>query len=59
LPHLWCTDRYIASKDELFDLVLDAVHAEIGPAEDDWREVLRSLPKPPGTPLTSTSGLPT
>jgi AcrR family transcriptional regulator len=34
---------YIATKDELFDLVVDAVHAEIRPAGDGWREVLRSL----------------
>ena len=34
---------YIATKDELFDLVVDAVHAEIQPAGDGWREVLRSL----------------
>lgn len=34
---------YIATKDELLDLMVDAVHAEIRPAGDDWREVLRSL----------------
>ncbi|TDD87994.1 TetR/AcrR family transcriptional regulator [Actinomadura darangshiensis] len=34
---------YIASKDELLDLMVDAVHAEIRPAGDGWREVLRSL----------------
>ncbi len=34
---------YIATKDELFDLMVDAVHAEIRPAGDGWREVLRSL----------------
>ncbi|MCR6489580.1 TetR/AcrR family transcriptional regulator [Amycolatopsis sp. OK19-0408] len=34
---------YIATKDELLDLMLDAVYAEIRPAGDDWREVLRSL----------------
>ncbi len=34
---------YIATKDELFDLMVDAVHAEIRPVGDGWREVLRSL----------------
>ncbi|MCF2532126.1 TetR/AcrR family transcriptional regulator [Yinghuangia soli] len=34
---------YIATKDELLDLMTDAVYAEIRPAGDDWREVLRSL----------------
>src|SRR4051794_6318772 len=34
---------YIATKDELLDLMLDAVHAEIRPTGDGWREVLRSL----------------
>lgn len=34
---------YIGSKDELFDLMVDAVHAEMRPAGDDWRAVLRSL----------------
>ncbi|GAB2781500.1 TetR/AcrR family transcriptional regulator [Amycolatopsis magusensis] len=34
---------YIATKDELLDLMLDAVYAEIRPVGDDWREVLRSL----------------
>jgi AcrR family transcriptional regulator len=34
---------YIASMDELLDLMLDAVHAEIQPTGDSWREVLRSL----------------
>ncbi|MGW8353415.1 TetR/AcrR family transcriptional regulator [Streptomyces wedmorensis] len=34
---------YIASKEELLDLMVDAVHAEIRPAGDDWRDVLRSL----------------
>jgi AcrR family transcriptional regulator len=34
---------YIASKEELLDLMVDAVHAEIRPAGDNWREVLRSL----------------
>ncbi|MFC9279551.1 TetR/AcrR family transcriptional regulator [Streptomyces collinus] len=33
---------YIASKEELLDLMVDAVHAEIRPAGDGWREVLRS-----------------
>ena len=33
---------YIATKDELLDLMVDAVHAEIRPAGDSWREVLRS-----------------
>lgn len=34
---------FIATKDELLDLMLDATYAEIRPAGDDWREVLRSL----------------
>lgn len=34
---------YIAGKDELLDLMVDAVHAEIRPVGDGWREVLRSL----------------
>jgi AcrR family transcriptional regulator len=34
---------YIASKDELFDLMVDAIHAEMRPVGDDWRAVLRSL----------------
>ncbi|WP_329238800.1 TetR/AcrR family transcriptional regulator [Streptomyces sp. NBC_00111] len=34
---------YIAGKDELLDLMVDAVHAEIRPGGDGWREVLRSL----------------
>jgi AcrR family transcriptional regulator len=34
---------YIATMDELLDLMVDAVHAEIRPAGDGWREVLRSL----------------
>ncbi|RMI38370.1 TetR/AcrR family transcriptional regulator [Streptomyces triticirhizae] len=34
---------YIASKEELLDLMVDAVHAEIRPAGDGWREALRSL----------------
>jgi AcrR family transcriptional regulator len=34
---------YIATKDELLDLMVDAVHAEIRPTGQGWREVLRSL----------------
>jgi AcrR family transcriptional regulator len=34
---------YIDSKEELLDLMVDAVYAEIRPAGDTWREVLRSL----------------
>ncbi|KOG23923.1 MULTISPECIES: TetR/AcrR family transcriptional regulator [Streptomyces] len=34
---------YIASKEELLDLMVDAVHAEIRPVGDGWRDVLRSL----------------
>ncbi|MFD0000185.1 TetR/AcrR family transcriptional regulator [Nocardia sp. NPDC127526] len=34
---------YIATKDELLDLMVDAVYAEIRPAGNGWREVLRSL----------------
>ncbi|NKQ54745.1 TetR family transcriptional regulator [Amycolatopsis sp. K13G38] len=34
---------YIATKDELLDLMIDAVYAEIRPAGDGWRAVLRSL----------------
>ncbi|MFD9637077.1 TetR/AcrR family transcriptional regulator [Streptomyces violascens] len=34
---------YIDSKEELLDLMVDAVHAEIRPVGDGWREVLRSL----------------
>ncbi|MFD8491964.1 TetR/AcrR family transcriptional regulator [Amycolatopsis sp. NPDC059657] len=34
---------YIATKEELLDLMVDAVHAEVRPAGDSWREVLRSL----------------
>ncbi|HVW40469.1 MAG TPA: TetR/AcrR family transcriptional regulator [Amycolatopsis sp.] len=34
---------YLATKDELLDLMVDAVYAEIRPAGDGWREVLRSL----------------
>jgi AcrR family transcriptional regulator len=33
---------YIDTKDELLDLMVDAVHAEVGPAGDGWREVLAS-----------------
>jgi AcrR family transcriptional regulator len=34
---------YIATKQELLDLMVDAVYAEIQPTGDDWREALRSL----------------
>ncbi|GAA1405581.1 TetR/AcrR family transcriptional regulator C-terminal domain-containing protein [Kitasatospora putterlickiae] len=34
---------YIATKDELLDLMVDAVHAEIRPVGESWREVLHSL----------------
>jgi AcrR family transcriptional regulator len=34
---------YIATKEELLDLMVDAVHAEIPPATGDWRGALRSL----------------
>ena len=34
---------YIATKEELLDLMLDTVYAEIQPAGDHWRQVLRSL----------------
>jgi AcrR family transcriptional regulator len=34
---------YIATKEELLDLMVDAVHAEIRPVGDGWREVLRSF----------------
>jgi AcrR family transcriptional regulator len=34
---------YIATKEELLDLMVNAVHAEIRPTGDDWRQVLRSL----------------
>ena len=33
---------YIANKEELLDLIVDAVHAEIRSSGDSWREVLRS-----------------
>jgi AcrR family transcriptional regulator len=33
---------YIDSKEELLDLMVDAVHGEIRPTGDDWREMLRS-----------------
>lgn len=33
---------YIASKEELLDLMVDAAYAEIHPVGDGWREVLRS-----------------
>ncbi|WP_031174146.1 TetR/AcrR family transcriptional regulator [Streptomyces durhamensis] len=35
--------NYIASKEELLDLMVDAAYAEIRPAGDGWRETLRSL----------------
>ncbi|WP_027346771.1 TetR/AcrR family transcriptional regulator [Hamadaea tsunoensis] len=34
---------YIATKEELLDLIIDTVYAEIRPAGDDWRQVLRSV----------------
>jgi AcrR family transcriptional regulator len=34
---------YIETKEELLDLMVDAVYAEIRPAGQGWREVLRSL----------------
>lgn len=34
---------YIETKEELFDLMVDAVYAEIRPAGGGWRQVLRSL----------------
>ncbi|MFI6525025.1 TetR/AcrR family transcriptional regulator [Streptomyces uncialis] len=34
---------YIDGKEELLDLMVDAVHAEIRPTGGGWREVLRSL----------------
>jgi len=34
---------YIATKEELLDLMVDAVHEEIRPTGSGWREVLRSL----------------
>jgi AcrR family transcriptional regulator len=34
---------YLATKEELLDLMLDAVQAEIRPTGANWREVLRSL----------------
>ncbi|MEU6462401.1 TetR/AcrR family transcriptional regulator [Streptomyces sp. NPDC046976] len=34
---------YIASKEELLDLMVDAAYAEIRPVGDGWRQVLRSL----------------
>ena len=36
---LYC---YIDTKEELLDLMVNAVHAEIQPTGDDWRQVLRS-----------------
>ncbi|MFI7231494.1 TetR/AcrR family transcriptional regulator [Nonomuraea angiospora] len=39
---------YISTKEELFDLMGDEVHAEILPEEQpgDWREALRVLAQP-------------
>ncbi len=34
---------YIATKDELLDLMVDAVYAEIRPSGRQWRQALRSL----------------
>jgi AcrR family transcriptional regulator len=34
---------YIATKEELLDLMVDAVYTEIRPAGADWRQALRSL----------------
>ncbi|MBR7838863.1 TetR/AcrR family transcriptional regulator C-terminal domain-containing protein [Actinospica durhamensis] len=34
---------YIATKEELLELMLDAVYSEIRPTGDSWREVLRSV----------------
>lgn len=34
---------YIDTKEELLDLMVDAVHARIRPSGNGWREVLRSL----------------
>ncbi|MFE9427477.1 TetR/AcrR family transcriptional regulator [Kitasatospora sp. NPDC006697] len=34
---------YLAGKEELLDLMVDAAYAEIRPTGDGWREVLRSL----------------
>ena len=34
---------YIDTKEELLDLMVNAVHAEIQPTGDDWRQVLRSV----------------
>ncbi|SFW66388.1 TetR/AcrR family transcriptional regulator [Amycolatopsis australiensis] len=34
---------YIATKEELLDLMVDAVYAEMKPVGDGWRAVLRSL----------------
>ncbi|GAB3891720.1 hypothetical protein GCM10029964_065350 [Kibdelosporangium lantanae] len=50
---------YIATKEELLDLMVDAVQAEIQPTGDDWREVLTSSPRPPDGRFTGTSGSPT
>jgi AcrR family transcriptional regulator len=34
---------YIDTKEELLDLMVNAVHAEVRPTGDDWRQTLRSL----------------
>jgi AcrR family transcriptional regulator len=34
---------YLATKEELLDLMVDAVYAEVRPVGDGWRAVLRSL----------------
>ncbi|MFI9006142.1 TetR/AcrR family transcriptional regulator [Actinosynnema sp. NPDC053489] len=34
---------YLATKQELLDLMVDAAYADVRPAGDGWREVLRSL----------------
>lgn len=34
---------YIDTKEELLDLMVNAVHAEVRPSGEDWRQVLRSL----------------
>lgn len=34
---------YIATKEELLDLMVDTVYAEIRPTGDNWRQALRSL----------------
>ena len=50
---------YIASKDELFELMVDAVYAEILPTGDGGERCCAPWPRPPGRPLTSTNGSPT